>query len=130
MSPANVFDNRSRLSVHRFRKTLGYVFPEWRMLLAILACTLGFTATAALDPWPMKLLVDYLAGDGGVPEAMKTVFDLTGLRATPTALVVVVALASLGLFAINSGLTVLMCLAWSLGGQRMVYALAGDLVGK
>jgi len=100
------------------------------MLLAILACTLAFAATAALEPWPLKLLVDYALGEAGVSPRVKNFFGWMGLDATPTTLVIAAGLVSLGLFVVNSVLGVLMSLAWSFGGQRMVYALAGDLFGK
>src|SRR5262249_3396082 len=111
-------------------KTLAYIFPQWPMLLAILACTLAFTVTAALEPWPMKLLVDHVLGDRGVPQGMQRAFDALGLTATPINLLIVAVLSSLGRFGINGAWTVLVKLGWSLGGQRMVYALAGDLFAR
>ena len=117
-------------SAHRFRKILGYVLREWPMLIAIFACTLAFSLTAALEPWPMKLLVDFALGDADVPAALRSGLAALQLPATPTVLVVAAAVCSLALFAVNSGLGVLMSLAWSAGGQRMVYALAGDLFAK
>ncbi len=116
--------------MRRYRRILGYVLREWPMLLAIVACTLVFTATAALEPWPMKLLVDYALGDADAPGTLTTVMAWLPQGATPPALVFAAALFSLALFAINSVLGVLMNLAWSAGGQRMVYALAGDLFAK
>jgi ATP-binding cassette subfamily B protein/subfamily B ATP-binding cassette protein MsbA len=100
------------------------------MLLVILACTLAFTATTALEPWPMKLLVDYALGDAGAGGALESALRPLRFEPTPTLLVIVAALASLGLFALNSALGVCLGLAWSVGGQRMVYALAGDLFAR
>jgi len=116
--------------MRRFGKILRYVFREWPMLLAIVACTFAFTATAALEPWPLKLLVDYALGGAEAPRAVKTVLACVSLQATPSAIVIAAALFSLLLFAVNSGLGVLMSLAWSWGGQRMVYALGGDLFAR
>jgi ATP-binding cassette subfamily B protein/subfamily B ATP-binding cassette protein MsbA len=116
--------------MRRFGKILRYVFREWPMLVAILACTLAFTATAALEPWPMKLLVDYALGGADAPRAVKSALASVGVQVTPSALVIAAALSSLSLFAVNSALGVLMSLAWSWGGQRMVYALGGDLFAR
>jgi ABC-type multidrug transport system fused ATPase/permease subunit len=116
--------------MHRFRKLLGYVLRQWRMLLVILTCTLAFTATAALEPWPMKWLVDNALGDASPPEALASGLRVLGLEPSRTALVFAAAFAGLVLFALNSALGVALGLAWSVGGQRMVYSLAGDLFAK
>src|SRR5260221_3673064 len=116
--------------MHRFPKLIGYVLRQRSMLLVILACTLGFTATTALEPWPMKLLIDYALGNTEVPPTLADLLLALHIPATPTALVILAALASLGLFVVNSALGVAMGLAWSIGGQRMVYALAGDLLAR
>jgi ATP-binding cassette subfamily B protein/subfamily B ATP-binding cassette protein MsbA len=49
------------------------------------------------------------------------------LSPTPTVLVVLSALASVALFALNSGLNIGVTWAWAAAGQRMVYDLAADL---
>jgi ATP-binding cassette subfamily B protein len=100
------------------------------MLVVILTCTLAFTATAALEPWPMKWLVDNALGSVAAPDELVKGLHAVGLEPSRTALVFVAALAGLALFAINSALGVALGLAWSVGGQRMVYSLAGDLFAK
>jgi ATP-binding cassette subfamily B protein/subfamily B ATP-binding cassette protein MsbA len=52
------------------------------------------------------------------------------LSPTPTVLVFVAALSSLGLFVLNSALDVGLTLTWSATGQRMVYDLAADLFDR
>src|SRR6185503_15028882 len=116
--------------MNRFRKIIGYAFRQWPLLLVILACTAGYTASSALEPWPMKLLVDHALGDGRMPESLEQFVEGVGLRPTPTVLVALAALASITLFVINSLLGVAMGLSWSMSGQRMVYALAGDLFAR
>src|SRR5262245_32157115 len=114
----------------RFRKVVFYAFQQWRLLFVVLTCTVGYTATAALEPWPMKLLVDYALGDVRAPATIEAEIRSVNLQPTPTLLVITAALASLGLFVLNSLLAVAMGLSWSLGGQRMVYHLAGDLFAQ
>lgn len=114
----------------RFRRIFGYALHQWRLLLVITACTFGYSVTAALEPWPMKLLVDCALGDSGAPAAIQSALRSVNLQPTPWIMVVTAALASLGLFVVNSLLGVAMGLSWSLGGQRMVYDLAGDLFAR
>ena len=44
-----------------------YVFRQRRWLAAIIALTLIAASTSALQPLPMKLLVDYALGDAATP---------------------------------------------------------------
>lgn len=48
----------------RSAKLFPFIMRQWRALIAILALTLLASATGALQPWPMKILVDHgLRGD-------------------------------------------------------------------
>jgi ATP-binding cassette, subfamily B, bacterial len=114
----------------RYRRLLGYVLRQRNWLLAIFLLTLTSSAAAALQPWPMKLLVDYALGDASTPESLTAVLAFVGLEATPRVLVVLAAISSLSLFALTSALGVGLSLSWSIGGQRMVYELAGDLFAR
>lgn len=112
--------------MHGFRRLLPYALRQWRFLAAILLLTLLSSAAAALQPWPMKLLVDFALSDS---EA-QGVFATTSWHPTPTMLVVLAAVASLAVFALTSLLNVALSLSWNAGGQRMVYDLAGDLFAR
>lgn len=109
---------------------MAYVLRQRYWLAAILLLTLASSGSAALQPWPMKLLVDFALGDAPIPEFVVHLFRTAGLEPTPRALVVAAALASLALFAIASALNVGLSLCWSIGGQRMVYDLASDLFAR
>jgi ATP-binding cassette subfamily B protein/subfamily B ATP-binding cassette protein MsbA len=114
----------------RFRKLLPYVVHQWRWLVAILVLTIATSAAGALQPWPMKLLVDYALGDAGAPAVIADLLGAFGLAATPQAMVILAALASIALFALTSALGVGLSLSWNMGGQRMVYDVAGDLFAR
>ncbi len=114
----------------RYRRLLGYVLRQRRWLVAIFLLTLTSSAAAALLPWPMKLLVDYALGDAATPGPLTWLLESVGFEATPRALVVLAGVSSLGLFFLTSALHVGLSLSWSVGGQRMVYALAGDLFAR
>ena len=122
---------KSNSNWRRYRRLLArYVLRQWPSLLAILALTFLASATAALQPWPMKVLVDYALGDANVPAFLSSSLNAVSLSPTPAVLVVIAAASSLVLFTLNSVLSVALGLSWSIGGQRMVYDLAGDLFAR
>jgi len=103
---------------------------QWRWLAAILLLTIVSSAAAALQPWPMKLLVDYALGDAGAPASIAAALNSLGLAASPQAMVILAAVASLVLFALTSALGIGLSISWSMAGQRMAYGLAGDLFAR
>ena len=116
--------------MHGLRRLLPYSLRQWPYLVAILLLTLASSAAASLQPWPMKVLIDYAVQGTEVFGPLATFLTKVGLQPTPTVLVVVAAIASLIVFALSSLLNVALSLSWNVGGQRMVYDLAGDLFAK
>jgi len=100
---------------------------QWPGLVLIAALTAGTSVLAALQPWPLKLLVDHALGAHGLPEEITGLLNLLGLTPTPEVLVVAAALASVCLFAFTSIVDAALSLTWTRTGQRMVYDLAADL---
>ena len=96
----------------RYRRLLDYVLRQRRWLLAIFLLTLASSAAAALQPWPMKLLVDYALGDRPAPERLNELLATLGLSAAPRTLVILAAISSLALFALTSALSVALSLCW------------------
>ena len=113
-----------------YRRLIPYALAQRGWLLVILLLTAVSSAAAALQPWPMKLLIDYALRDVEEPRAIATSLVAVGLTPSPLVLVVVAAGASLALFAATSLLSVALSLSWNLAGQRMVYHLAGDLFAR
>jgi len=111
----------------RYGRLFRYVFRYWPGLLCIVGLTVAMSAVAALQPWPLKLLVDHALGDAAVSDSLRSALAGMSLSPTPTVLVVLSALASVALFALNSGLNIGVTWAWATAGQRMVYDLAADL---
>jgi ATP-binding cassette subfamily B protein/subfamily B ATP-binding cassette protein MsbA len=93
----------------------------------ILGLTVVASTVTALQPWPIKILVDYALSQTATPELMRTILASFSLDLTPAVLVIVAAVASLGLYGINAALDVSLSWAWSAAGQRMVYELAESL---
>ncbi|NEO59401.1 MAG: ABC transporter ATP-binding protein [Moorea sp. SIO4G2] len=112
---------------HRYRRMLPYPLRQWRTFVVILALTAATSLVTTLQPWPMKILVDYALGDMAVPELVGSLLGNWNLTVTPFVLVVTAALASLGLYALNAVLEVGLIWFWSAAGQRMVYDLAQKL---
>ena len=113
--------------MRKYRRLLPYASPQWPGLLFIGAFTAAGSLVVVLQPWPLKLLVDGALGQTPVPEALRALFAAVSLQPTPPVLIVAAALASLGLFALNSLIDVALTRGWSIVGQRMVHDLAIDL---
>src|SRR5262245_34228173 len=114
----------------RFRELLPYIRRQWPWLVAILHMSLLSSAVSALQPWPMKLLVDYALRDAGPSGSVSIAPVAAGVTASPTALVLLAAVASLAVFVLTSALSVGLSISWSMAGQRMAYGLAGDLFAR
>lgn len=111
--------------MHRYGLLLRYPLRQWRSLIAIGSFTAGISATATLQPWPMKILVDYALGQAAIlPPVHLFEFNLTF---TPPVLVVVAAVSNFGLYILNASLDIGLNWAWSTIGQGMVYELAEKL---
>src|SRR5438034_1190191 len=115
--------------MHKYRRLFPYALRQWPGLLFIGIFTAAGSLAVALQPWPLKLLVDGAFGHAPVPVVLSNLLKAFSQQPTPHALIVVAALASLGLFALNTFIDVGLTRAWSVIGQRMVHDLAIDLFG-
>jgi ATP-binding cassette subfamily B protein/subfamily B ATP-binding cassette protein MsbA len=115
------------VSARRYRRLLPYALRQWPTLAAILILSFASSAVAALQPWPMKLLVDHALGTEPVPGALAALLGPLALSPTPVVLVGVAAAASLALFALDSLVDVGVSWGWTAAGQRMVFELAASL---
>ena len=104
-----------------------YAFLVWRPLSVILVLTASSSILAALQPWPLKVLVDSGLRNGPLPASWQFVLDGLGLPVSAALVVTSAAVASLGLFALNSGVDAGLTLGWAAAGQRMVFKLTADL---
>src|ERR671918_3072599 len=111
----------------KYARVLRYSLRQWPVLLAILAITAAGSALKALQPWPLKILVDYALGDAAVPAPVRSLLEALSLAPTPVALITAAAAASLGLFVVNAAADTGLTWAWAAAGQRMIYDLAADL---
>ena len=110
----------------KYRLLLGYARSQQLTLLLIFVLTLGSSALVALQPWPMKLLVDHVLGTKPMPEFLKSI----GIPEARTQLLVVIVLAGLALFTVNTTLHAVLAWKWTRAGRRMVYDLSEDLFAR
>jgi ATP-binding cassette subfamily B protein/subfamily B ATP-binding cassette protein MsbA len=108
---------------HSYRKLLRYPLKQWPGLVAILGLSVLASAVAALQPWPLKLLVDYAFGGSELPPRLQSWPGASN----PMVLVITAAVAGLVLYALNAAIEVGTLRGWSRTGQRMTYELAGGL---
>jgi ATP-binding cassette subfamily B protein/subfamily B ATP-binding cassette protein MsbA len=114
----------------RFRPFLPYILRQWKWLIAIATLTLATSATAALQPWPIKVLVDYALRNDAVPAAILIPLQWVGPADASLTLILTAAAMSLALFLLNSALSVGLSISWNMAGQHMVYDLAGDIFAR
>lgn len=100
----------------------GYARPYRRAWAGIVIATLVGTGMTLVQPWPMKVLVDHVVGSAPLPERAGGVGR--------DALLLLVVLAGLAVFAINAASDVILTRAWVRVGQGMVWDLAGDLYAR
>lgn len=112
---------------HRYRRLLRYPLRQWPTLLGIIGLSVLSSALVALEPWPMKLLVDYALGDAELPHWAANLAVGWAREKQRGPLILVAAATSLLLFLLKSSVSMGLNLAWTLAGQRMVYDLAAGL---
>jgi len=113
--------------VKRYRRLLRYPMRQRRRIGAIVGLTILMSLLAALQPWPLKVVLDYAVGDAPIPGVLRSLLDALGVAATAGALLVVAALASLAIFALTSAVDASLAWTWVSAGERMVYDIAADL---
>jgi len=110
--------------LYRYRRLIRYPLRQWPALVMILGLTAATSAITALQPWPLKILVDYALAGKVLPTSLRSILEGLSLATTPPVLIVAAALASLGLFALSIAINAGLSWAWTSAGQRMVYDLA------
>jgi len=113
-----------------YRRLLPYALQQWPALVWITSLTVLSASVAALQPLPMKLLVDNALGGHPLTGPAREVTGWLASSPSPAGLVALAAAASALLFALDSALDMAMSWAWSVAGQRMVNRLASDLFSR
>jgi ATP-binding cassette, subfamily B, bacterial len=114
----------------RYWRLLRYALRQWRTLVAILGLTVLASGLAALQPWPVKILVDAGLGGASLPASWQATFAWLRLPTSPEVILAAVALSSLGLFVLMAAVEAGLTLGWAAAGQRMVFQLTADLFAR
>ena len=115
------------MTMYRYKRLSRYLLRQWLTLVAILVLTAATSVVTILQPWPIKILVDYALGQTLMPASVHSLLEKFNLTLTPALLIIAAAVGSLGLFALNATLDVALSWGWSAAGQRMVYNLAESM---
>jgi ATP-binding cassette subfamily B protein/subfamily B ATP-binding cassette protein MsbA len=116
--------------MHKYRVLFGYVSRRRGQFFFITAFTLLASGLTALQPWPVKLVVDQVIKNQPLTGWLKSVFDFCGLQPGRLGFLAIGTLGGLALFALSSALEVGLTWRWTLAGRRMVYDLAEDLFAR
>lgn len=111
-------------------RLLRFAAPHRARLLQLGALTLLSALVAALQPWPMKLVVDHVLG--GTPLSMTWQMGLgyVGMGTSAGELLILGALSSLVLFGLTKATESALLLRWTQSGRTMVNELAQAVLAR
>src|SRR5260370_40805287 len=104
--------------MHKYRRLLKYARRRRSLFVFILILTVAASILAALQPWPMKLLVDQVLGQKPLPPFLQNALGAFSINPTPSSLIGFAALGGLVLFALGSSLEIGLTWAWTIAGRR------------
>jgi ATP-binding cassette subfamily B protein len=116
--------------IYKYKRLIDYILRQWPILVLIICVTLASTALSVLQPWPLKLLVDYALGQVALPQTLISLLNSLSISDRPFTIILLAAISSFGIFVIKSSLDMGLSLGWTAYGQRMVYELAADLFNR
>jgi len=114
----------------KYRRLLGYAARRRWFFVFILVLTVAASGLVALQPWPMKLLVDNVLGQKALPVWLQETFRAVSFSPSRGSLLATLALSGLVLFALSSALELGLTWSWTVAGRRMVYDLAQDMFAR
>ena len=103
-----------------------HVTPHWPQLAVLVVLVLIGAGLAALIPWPMKLIVDYVFPGEPLPHSFAWMSTLPG-TGTASGLLAWLAAATLLIFVTERGVQVMKAYIQDGVGNRMMYNLGGEL---
>ena len=107
--------------------TLGFLRPYRKQAAAILALSIIEVGLAALAPWPLKVIVDYVLGGLPLPEALAAITPVA-VAGSALAILVVVVLAGLLIQVANEVVRMTHTQMQVRVAQRVVYTLRAKLL--
>ncbi len=117
--------------MHRYRRLLRYALPYRRAFALILALTILSSAVLALQPWPIKFIVDHLLlRDSPLPSWLQALFHQVSAQPSTPLILGCLVLAGLVLIGFNLALEAVLAWIWTKAGRRMVYDVAEDVFAQ
>ena len=107
--------------------TLGFLRPYRRQAVAILALSILEIGLAALAPWPLKVIVDYVLGDLPLPAPLASITP-AAVAGSAVAFLVIVVLAGLLVQVANEVVRMIHTQMQVKVAQRVVYTLRAKLL--
>jgi ATP-binding cassette, subfamily B, bacterial len=114
---------------HYFR-LLRYVQKERKSFLFIFILTVAAALLAALQPWPLALLINYVLMSMPMPDPLAEILKFLSMPVTPFSLLAFLVSAGLVLFILNSVVEAGLTWMWTAAGRRLVYQLSQDLFAR
>jgi ATP-binding cassette subfamily B protein len=117
-------------SMHRYRRLLAHARPHARIFGLIGFLTLFGAALVALQPWPIKVIVDSALQGQPLPGAIQRFFAAVAYQPTPAGLVTIFALASMTVAGLHLLSESWLAWNWTRAGRRMVFDLAEEMFAR
>jgi ATP-binding cassette subfamily B protein/subfamily B ATP-binding cassette protein MsbA len=116
--------------MQRYRRLLAFARPYAGTLGVIAGLSIFSSALVALQPWPVKFIVDSVLQGEPMPAAFERALETLGIRASPLLLVALFALGGLAITLLHIGSESLLAWHWTRAGRRMVFDLAEELFAR
>jgi ATP-binding cassette subfamily B protein len=116
--------------MQKYRRLLAFARPHTRTFVLIAALSLFSSVMVAVQPWPIKLIVDSGLQGKSLPPAIQRAFDALNFQPSRLTFVALFALAGLLIAALHIGSESLLAWNWTRAGRRMVFDLAEELFAR
>jgi len=116
--------------MHNYLRLLRYALKHRSALALIFILTVAGSVLLALQPWPVKLLIDHALESNPLPSWLEGLFRSLSIEPTGGVILVAVVAGGLVLFALSSALDVALAWIWTMLGRRLVYDVAEDLFAR
>ena len=110
--------------MHDYLRLFAYARRQRGFLAVVFLLTVAASAVGALQPWPIKLLIDHVLEKRPLPSWLSSIGE------DPSALIPWLAVATLVVFLLNAAIDAALAWSWTVAGRRMVYQLAQDLFAQ
>jgi ATP-binding cassette subfamily B protein len=116
--------------MQKYRRLLVCARPHARTFALIGALSVFSSLLVALQPWPIKLVVDSVLQKQALPSFLQPVFAVFSEQPSPALLVGILAISGLLIAALHIGCESWLAWNWTRTGRRMVFDLSETLFAR